>query len=526
MARAAVQTSETFLNFGEYNAEQARRYLAAFRLAIAVFLVGGAFIARTLDFGNILGAGMITVAGFIPTYLWCSRRALGLPIFPIFAAMHVPFYAFPLLTDHQRTMEYSPESRQIAALTVTIFLILGTIVWFHLVKKRTTPPKRCFSMPMPTQRQHGIDYLMTGLFCTTTLLALATSQGDLDPLYRSLPSGANSIIRTVISGLATVSTFIICIRWGVGQMPSTLRMIFVPFFILNFCVLASSLLLVGTLTLLVPAAIGFALGRNRIPVITMVMFILLLSFMHAGKFQMREVMWEGGVHQRVMLRQYPEFFRIWSSYSWQSLSGENEGGEQPTSLVDRASMMQIMLTSMTMTPDDVPYLNGQTYKIVPILLVPRIIWPDKPTAHEGQAILNVHFRIQTLEETSKTFIAWGLLPESYANFGFAGVIGLALVLGWGLGAATQWTMNVPFLSFRNLIGFAFMFYASDIETVASVMATSFFQTVVVITMFSMVLMRPRPNPYYHTLRTKLPPRSKRVLPIKQTARILPSIQRG
>jgi hypothetical protein len=110
------------------------------------------------------------------------------------------------------------------------------------------------------------------------------------------------------------------------------------------------------------------------------------------------------------------------------------------------------------------------------------LWPDKPRAHEGQVQLNVHFGRQDLKSTFTTYVAWGLLPEAYGNFGsiWGGVI-LGLSLGLFFAWAEVVTAMKPLLSLEGLITFAlFMELTVSFEMVASVLVTALFQSGVII----------------------------------------------
>src|SRR5206468_2846385 len=83
--------------------------------------------------------------------------------------------------------------------------------------------------------------------------------------------------------------------------------------------------------------------------------------------------------------------------------------------------MQLLLFVQAASPDDVPFMDGETYAILPTLLVPRILMPNKPASHEGTYLLNIHYGIQTRDDTAKTTIGFGLLNEAFANFGYIGI---------------------------------------------------------------------------------------------------------
>jgi hypothetical protein len=156
-------------------------------------------------------------------------------------------------------------------------------------------------------------------------------------------------------------------------------------------------------------------------------------------------------------------------------------------------------------------LVGETYALIPPLFIPRAFWADKPGAHEGQAILNVHFGRQTsMEDTKKVFIAWGLLPEAIGNFGvWGGPIIFGLTMGLGLGWLERASMRKRVMSVEGLIlGGLLLITAGSYEMVASVLLTSTFQFLVAVTVAGaglFILFKrekeqetkgPRPNQYY------------------------------
>lgn len=127
-----------------------------------------------------------------------------------------------------------------------------------------------------------------------------------------------------------------------------------------------------------------------------------------------------------------------------------------------------------------PGLQGASYAIIPTLLVPRVLAPDKPTSHEGTTLLNIHYGLQRRDDTVTTTIGWGLFNEAYGNFGYAGVVGLGVVLGLAFGAFARWTQDVPELSARFLAGVLVLSIAFQTEFSAGVLVTSLFQSAVAV----------------------------------------------
>ncbi|MBD2596468.1 hypothetical protein H6G74_19335 [Nostoc spongiaeforme FACHB-130] len=159
-------------------------------------------------------------------------------------------------------------------------------------------------------------------------------------------------------------------------------------------------------------------------------------------------------------------------------------------------MMQILLLAQKKSPDSIPYLYGQTYSILPQLVVPRILNPNKIWALEGTSLLNIHYKIQTREETLVTTIGWGLLAESYANFGLVGCGGLAIVLGTVYGKATRWSINAPILSAQSLFSVMMMSFAFQSESTAGEIVAGLSQSTTVLIGIALFLMQKQRVPIY------------------------------
>jgi hypothetical protein len=224
--------------------------------------------------------------------------------------------------------------------------------------------------------------------------------------------------------------------------------------------------------------------------------MLALSFLNMGKTTMRERYWgaEGESITVPTLGQLPAFYAEWSETCLDAIlenrtSKKTGGNAQETkansnqTLLDRIDNLQNLLFVIdAIETQHISALHGATYALIPPLLVPRVLVPNKPRSHEGQVLLNVHFGRQDINSTFSTYVAWGLLPEAYGNFGaYWG----SLFLGALLGLSFAWIENLTarrllfstegFLSLSLLMNFM-----NSFEMVSSVFVTSTFQSFMVI----------------------------------------------
>ena len=245
----------------------------------------------------------------------------------------------------------------------------------------------------------------------------------------------------------------------------------------------------------------------------MTVVVLVLSFLNLGKFTMREQYWtqEGEQAPQFTLGQMPRHYAEWFQASYDAIGPgsanstlleERNQRSKAQSLLERINNLQNLLFVIdAMDAGHLPSLGGETYSLIPPLLVPRIFWPDKPRSHEGQVRLNVHFGRQDLNATFQTYIAWGLLPEAYGNFGpRAGAVFLGVCLGLLFAWLENFTARKLLLSLEGFIAFTVLLdMAASFEMVASVLVTTIFQSVILLIVVSVpfvertILRRPGAN---------------------------------
>jgi hypothetical protein len=221
-----------------------------------------------------------------------------------------------------------------------------------------------------------------------------------------------------------------------------------------------------------------------------------IAFLHYGKGDMRAKYWFRSTGVVVQVWQYPAWFSEWAGYSMDYFTRQNDqlataqqSSQERASLLERSSLIHMLLMAQSKSPEYIPFLNGKTYEIIPELLVPRVLNPNKIRSHEGTYRLNIHYGRQTRADTNTTTIGWGLLNESYANYGWWGSIGLGILLGTLYGWVTRWSMNRPILSLESLVAILFLAYSFQTEWTAGVYVAALFQSSFMIGLIALVFMR-------------------------------------
>jgi hypothetical protein len=445
---------------------------------------------RQTELGIFLAAMAIIALAVYPSYLWSRGKAVGLPLVPIACLGDVLWFALPIMTSRGIMELYTPAQVTKAALTEIIFLGTMIATWRVLDSRPASPPKAPYVIA-PLMK--GADYrgpLWLILFAAATAHQVANVAGWLTGFYMSLPAGTFSLMRAITITATTLSAFVLGMQ---VSRPGAVgfRIAFWSLFWLQFLALSTSLILASTLTMVLATWAGRLLGSGRIPWISLVAILLAFQVLHAGKSEMRDRYWSLETNQIIGITpaDYPGFFTEWASLGIDSFMRQDSSGSD-TSLLTRASLVQMLLYAQERAPESVPYLNGATISIIPKLLVPRVLWPDKPRTHEGQVMLNVHFGRQDLESAQRTYINWGMLAEAYANFGMAGPALLGAALGTLLTLVTRASAHAPVASLRFLLS-AILMTGCATATV-SALATwtvAMFQATVAVTLLSYPLLR-------------------------------------
>jgi hypothetical protein len=450
---------------------------------MVVLTVALVLTAHPQNWESTVGAAMIIAAGCLPSAIWILKGLGGLPVFPLFAMMHVWAFGIPLLYEHPIVTRFEPERQFFAALSVTGFLVLGTIVWHQMRLRVPKQPPKCFGLESKTAEAVFLLVLVVSIVYTIALIA-----GWLS----FIPSEVFGIIRSVMLALQALSCFVLSYRLGSGELKAGQAWLFKVLFIAFILVGLPTLYLVTPISLIGIATLGYISASGRMPWILLIVTGLGISFLHAGKGDMRAQYWGEAAEPAIEPWEYPVFFGEWMSSSIDSLFGNiPDEDEKSTSIVERSSLMQLLLYEQEMSPDHIPFMWGDTYIIVPELLIPRIVYPTRATSHEGTYRLNINYGFQSREDTENTTIGWGLLNESYANFGLLGMAGLAVVLGAFYGYVEGLALAVPLLSLRGLFVVLVACYAFQVEFSAGVWVTALFQSTVALLGLSVLLMKSR-----------------------------------
>lgn len=418
-----------------------------------------------------LASLIIGAACMYPVYLWCANKVKGMPVFPFFSLTYLWTFCLPLLSENPNVLKYAPEQHLYAGIATAIFLISGTLVWVQMVRSHEGMTK-----PYRALKAETAETFFIGIVGAGALLNMYVIGG-----WTGIPDKLFTIVRGIILGLSFLGIFVLAYRCGGGFLTRQKARIFVIFLALNILSAAASLILKTALTLFLLSVIAFVIGGRKLPLIAVMIGLVMLLPLHYGKHEMRHKYWSGTGGHYVQPWEYPAWFQEWSGYAMENLNPQPKRyepkKEKKESFIERSSVIHMLMMAQEKIPSQYTFVGGATYSIIPLLFIPRALSPNKIRSHEGTHMLNIHIHRQTYQDTLKTTIAWGLLPEAYANFGLVGCAGIGAVLGAFYGAVTRLAIGTPAFSARTMFCVLVLSLAlASTEWTAGVYAATLFQS--------------------------------------------------
>jgi hypothetical protein len=213
-----------------------------------------------------------------------------------------------------------------------------------------------------------------------------------------------------------------------------------------------------------------------------VLVLPVIAVLHSGKAAMRDIYWRTAEEPlRPALLELPAFYQHWIELGLHPPESRPERKRSlAENLLERAALFQMLCLTTDRIPDYYPYLNGETYKDIPAQIVPRVLWPGKPSPHRSNARLAIYLGLVDEEGAEKVSIAFGLICEAYANFGFIGVAVLGLALGAAFKRLTLLGLQAPQFSALGLFLILLTAWSFQVEQVLATWLISLFQATVVV----------------------------------------------
>jgi hypothetical protein len=457
-----------------------------FWVLIGVLVAVVALTGKQTDPGIAATGVLLIVMAIFPLYLWMLGWSHGLPLWPVFALSNGVSAALPMLQSLENIEVYTPGEVVVGGMTIVGFLLLGTILWLGMTSRAPAPPGKVLSI----SQAHAVRYLLIFIG-----LGILFSSG----LIR-LPGNMMQITRGVTMSLNLMGLFVLSFYYGRGLLSRGNFYLTVVGLLATVALNLTSLMLAQAFVPVAMAMLGYTLGSGKFPWKVALIAFAVVAILHPGKYEMRERYWGGEATGTLSVATMPTFYGEWFSSGLSELGGFSgvakvrTGEDSRSSAFERGGNVHMLLMVQRKTPNEVPFFLGATYEPIPRLLVPRFLDSNKGISHAANQMLSVNYGLVELESVGTVSIGWGLIVEAYANFGYSGVIGLAVFLAGFYAFFTRLTVGVPMTSLRFVLGLLAMAAATAQDTMG-IFITSQFQGMVGVSLASFFLMRRQPNPY-------------------------------
>jgi len=367
-----------------------------------------------LGLKTLLGEVILFLASR-PAIQWAKHNRAWFPAFELLCLTTIAFYAIPLLVGHKDLSLYQPRVVTESAMLVIAFLAAANLS-FNFRSRSMRPSPWAMAPLLSTE---GSRYVPAGMFLNTIYIYVETFT-DL------LPSEIIGTLRALFFGLGTVAIFVLARQIGQGVISGRTRAFFIVNLAAQVIILFSQLYLIRGISLLALGAIAYSAAKRRVPILWIALILPVVAVLHNGKSEMRKHYWEE-MNPLPTLSELPAFFNEWIDFGLQ-VNRDAESSTQ-TSVVDRASLIQMLCMSVEGVPSQKPFLYGESYFDIPALAIPRFLWPEKPSSLMANIRLAVYFDLIDPDDPFQYSIAFGMIAEAYLNFGLFGVTALGLFFG-------------------------------------------------------------------------------------------------
>jgi hypothetical protein len=341
--------------------------------------------------------------------------------------MYFIYYAFPLFWGDRIVSDIqSPLGRELPneAYTLTMIMVVAGVcsLWLGMNSKIGAffVPKKVPQMSTgPTQ----LNYIRF-------ILLLGSLSIFFESAINALGQGGRQALGLLVSALPLVAFAILLRRYLRGESTNVDRILLAAYFILRALSGLSSGWLGVLMSVVIVSAATYMVERRRVPRAALLLLVLVTLFFQVGKEEFRKTYWKDNLRAGQIER--ASYWLQTSLDKWETVAtrptAENLR-EVVNPSVSRVSLLAQTANVIDQTPSVVPYQYGKLYSYLAISLIPRFIWPDKPSINEANQFYQVTYGLTQEDELGGVSISVGVLAEGYMNFSWLGVVGIMFLLG-------------------------------------------------------------------------------------------------
>jgi len=377
---------------------------------------------------QLIAYAILLLCGW-PAVTHLTRRQAGLPVFAIICLVYGAGYALPIFTTKPIVMSvgrFGFVGVSAAAVTEALWLTLAGVfsmqVGFWLFKYTLLNmliPKVRISLDVKKARRLALVLGTCGAI--TFWLGISTT---LQITTRFV------FLYVIIYREALLSIGLLYWYYLKGELKTFSKVWFVGI-ALVFVMLG--LALGNFRSVMEPMIVILAVHwmlRRQFPWKMVLAGIILFGIMQPIKGEYRALVWRQGVANTSVIDRVGLWFTLIRS-GWTGILGGTHGAVENVTRdsLNRTDFIHMFAHVVDETPRHVPFQHGHTYSYLLVTLIPRLVWPDKPSAQVANDFFGVSYGFQTPDSLGTTSIGMPHLVETYINFGVMGAFFVMMLIG-------------------------------------------------------------------------------------------------
>lgn len=377
-----------------------------------------------------LGAAYAILQWAWGSYLhWHRQNRRSLPIFAIIASVYWIFFALPLFWGERVMLvgHYIPLGEDYMTQGVLMAFVGVGCLWagMQLPLEATS-----------TQNLPDIDQRTSSSWVYLRMVLVITSaMGMSSSLTGMFGAGGRNAMVVLTSTVPSAAFLLLLQRCWMGTASPIDKPLLITVAAARVVGFLASGWLSPTIGLGLTVVAFYIVIRRSIPWTPILLTLVALLFLQAGKQAYRGMFWGADADATASVVDRAKFWfntsvSLWSDALLSTEGGETTSGQLASRTMQRASLLGQVAHVIELTPSQVPFQGGQTYTYLAVALIPRFVWPDKPSMNQANQFYQVAYGLTDARSLDKVSIAVGSMAEGYINFGWLGV---ALVM-FGIGA--------------------------------------------------------------------------------------------
>jgi hypothetical protein len=382
---------------------------------------------QDITFTQFIYAGVL-LAMTIQAYIsWSRARTTRIPVWALVCAAHFIFYGVAIFGALRQSPSAFDRGSDLPGSVLTTAMLFGIVGLLSMAAGRVTAIHFVGRQPFQLSFLKTIDRTPARVQILLLLGIVSNILGV--PFYGTVVWNISVIAFSALPLAAFLWLVLVRRLRSLSQLDYLLGAVFLATRVISGARFNASLGTIVVPLLLIGVADVSLKRKIPWPMITVVACLIL--FLQPGKGTIRREMSRGDVGLGMM-----DAVARWVDVSisgWEDVfAGRAPLDEQLSATSSRSSLLTMAGLIVEKTPDAIPYQLGKSYPLLVKNLIPRVLWPDKPSVNLANQFFQVEYGLTDSHYLTAVSIACGFEAEGYMNFGWLGIVGVGSLVGFVL----------------------------------------------------------------------------------------------